>query len=45
MAPEEHARFETRGTVRRFSGYSIDEALRRLTDVVFDGLIHTNESV
>lgn len=42
---EEHARFETRGTVRRFSAYSIDEALRRLTDVVFDGLIHTNETV
>ena len=42
---EDNARFETRGTVRRFSAYSIDEALRRLTDAVFDGLIHTNEAV
>jgi type I restriction enzyme R subunit len=42
---EDHARFETRGMVRRFSPYSIDEAPRRLTDVVFDGLIHTNETV
>ena len=39
----DHARFETRGAVHGFSGYSLDEALRRLTDVVFEGLIHTNE--
>ncbi len=42
---EEHNRFETRGAVYPFSPYSIDEALRRLLDVTFDGLVHTNEIV
>lgn len=42
---EENVRFETRGASYAFSPYSIDEALRRLTDVTFDGLIHTNETV
>lgn len=40
-----HNRFETRGAVYPFSPYSIDEALRRLLDVPFDGLVHTNETV
>ncbi|RKT37849.1 type I restriction endonuclease subunit R [Thiocapsa rosea] len=42
---EEHARFETRGNTYPFSPYSLDEALRRLTTVPFDGLIHTNETI
>jgi type I restriction enzyme, R subunit len=42
---EAHNRFETRGAVYPFSPYSIDEALRRLLDVPFDGLVHTNETV
>ena len=42
---EANVRFETRGASYAFSPYSIDEALRRLTDVTFDGLIHTNETV
>ncbi|WP_295435997.1 HsdR family type I site-specific deoxyribonuclease [uncultured Thiodictyon sp.] len=42
---EAHNRFETRGAVYPFSPYSLDEALRRLLDVTFDGLIHTNEIV
>ncbi|WP_295405194.1 HsdR family type I site-specific deoxyribonuclease [uncultured Thiocystis sp.] len=42
---EAHARFETRGNTYPFSSYSLDEALRRLTTVPFDGLIHTNETI
>ncbi|MCK7578094.1 MAG: type I restriction endonuclease [Chromatiales bacterium] len=42
---EDNARFETRGHTYAFSPYSLDEALRRLTTLPFDGLIHTNETI
>lgn len=42
---EDNARFETRGHTYAFSPYSLDEALRRLTTLPFDGLIHTNETL
>ncbi|MBW9267388.1 MAG: HsdR family type I site-specific deoxyribonuclease [Candidatus Thiodiazotropha sp. (ex. Lucinisca nassula)] len=41
----EHNEIETRGQVHPFTDTNIKEAVRRLTDEPFDGLIQTNERI
>ena len=41
----ENSRFEAKGQVHAFSEVNIIEAIRRLTDEPFDGLVRTNEKI
>ena len=41
----DHARFEVKGETHQFSNANISEAIRRLTDEPFDGLVRTNEKI
>lgn len=40
-----NARFEVKGEKHEFSEVNINEAIRRLTDEPFDGLVRTNEKI
>lgn len=42
---EKMARFDAAGKPHEFSEANINEAIRRLTDIPFDGLVRTNENV